>query len=78
MGGLITEGIKLTHPVYASKIRLTYEDIDNLFKNKLNKEDKEKFKNCFFMPLEFYKDLDGVEITFYLIKRSSYGEENSI
>lgn len=76
MESLIIEGIKLTHPVYASKIRLTYEDIDNLFKNNLNKKDKEKFKDCFFMPLEFYKDLDGIEITFYSIKRKIDNNSN--
>ena len=69
MESVITEGIKLSHPVYSSKIRLTYENIDNLFKNNLNKKDKEKFKDCFFMPLEFYKDLDGIEITFYSIEK---------
>jgi len=51
MESLIIEGIKLTHPVYASKIQLTYEDIDNLFKDSLNKKDKEKFKDCFFLCL---------------------------
>lgn len=54
--------------MYFSKIYITFQELSDLYKSKLSKEDKERFKNYDFVPL-FFNFLDKLKVD------SSYYED---